>query len=99
MKVLMAMVGVIALYSLVIAQTAAEVIPPVASLLGLLGLMIKYIRDNRVENAQQGHYENLLKHQKETYENTISDLRYQVKELHKQVNYLQNQIDELRNKK
>ena len=80
MKVLMAVVGLMAVYSLVIAQTAAEVIPPVASLLGLLGLMIKYIRDNRVENSQHDHYERLLDHQKEYYEATISDLRFQLNE-------------------
>lgn len=80
MKVLMALVGLVAAYSLVIAQTAAEIIPPVATLLGLLGLIIKYVRDNKVENSQHDHYERLLINQRDYYENTIADLRFQLNE-------------------
>lgn len=62
------------------AQSIADYIPPVATLLGLVALIIKYVRDHSVENDQHDHYERIIQRQREFYEDTINDLRLQLNE-------------------
>jgi hypothetical protein len=82
MKFLIAFVGIMASYSLMLAQTAVDAIPPVATLLGLLALIIKYVRDHGVENDQHDHYERIIEHQRNYFESVVADLRAQLRECH-----------------
>lgn len=83
MKILMALLGLMSTYTLVLAQTPSEIIPPVVTLVGLVGLIIKYMRDHSVENDQHEHYERIIKTQTDNYEATIKDLREQLHECQK----------------
>ena len=79
MKLLFIFVGSMAVWALVGATTPSEYVPPIATLLGLTGLVFKYLRDHRTENDQHNHYERIIEHQREYYESTIEDLRHQLK--------------------
>lgn len=83
MKTLMLFVGSMATWALVTAQTPSDYVPPIATLVGLLALIIKYIRDHSVENDQHEHYETFIRTQREYYESTITDLRLQLAECQK----------------
>lgn len=74
--ILVVMIG----YTISSASTFADYIPPVATLLGLVALIIKYVRDHSVENDQHDHYERIIQRQREFYEDTIDDLRLQLSE-------------------
>lgn len=86
MKILMALLGLMSTYALAIAQTASEVIPPVVTLVGLVGLIIKYMRDHTVENDQHDHYERFIDTQREHYELTLSNLRQENHDLRMALN-------------
>lgn len=79
MKLLFIFVGSMATWALFAASSPSEYIPPIATLVGLTGLIIKYLRDHGTENDQHNHYERIIEHQREYYESTIADLRNELR--------------------
>lgn len=79
MKLAAMIIGTVSTYFVLAAQTVEDVILPAATLIGLLGLIIKYVRDYKFESELHEHYERIIEHQREYYESTITSLRLELK--------------------